>query len=306
MNAAAALPLLDVRVPEVYERLDAVSAHDFLDAVCFPESARHLAFEVFSRSFFADPRLLSAAEMALMFHIYFLGSSEGLLFDVPTAPFPAALWKPLAALLERHGADLRTSTPVEHVEPLDDGGYDRHRPGRAAPRHRGARPRRRGAARPRRPLPPARRHPWRERIARLRNAPPFLVSRLWLDRRVAPDRPGFLGTSGYGTSTTSASSNGTRTRPPAGPPAPAAPSSNCTPTPCPRRRPRRSNRSGCSTSCTASTRRPARRGSSTPATSGAPTAALPGGRLRGPPSVRTPDPGLMVAGDLVRTSCRWP
>ncbi len=41
--------------------------------------------------------------------------------------------------------------------------------------------------------------PWRERIARLRNAPPFLVSRLWLDRPVAPDRPGFLGTSGYGT-----------------------------------------------------------------------------------------------------------
>lgn len=39
---------------------------------------------------------------------------------------------------------------------------------------------------------------WRERVARLRTAPPFLVTRLWLDRPVAPDRPGFLGTSGFG------------------------------------------------------------------------------------------------------------
>lgn len=94
MNPVAALPLLDVRVPEVHTRLDDVSARDFLDAIRFPEAAQHLAFEVFSRSFFADPRELSAAEMALMFHIYFLGSAEGLLFDVPDEPFPSALWNP--------------------------------------------------------------------------------------------------------------------------------------------------------------------------------------------------------------------
>jgi carotenoid phi-ring synthase / carotenoid chi-ring synthase len=40
---------------------------------------------------------------------------------------------------------------------------------------------------------------WRERVLRLRTAPPFLVSRLWLDRPVAAGRPGFLGTSGFGT-----------------------------------------------------------------------------------------------------------
>ncbi|GAA3305070.1 hypothetical protein GCM10020295_57840 [Streptomyces cinereospinus] len=38
---------------------------------------------------------------------------------------------------------------------------------------------------------------WRESVAGLRTAPPFLVSRLWLDRPVHPDRPAFLGTSGY-------------------------------------------------------------------------------------------------------------
>ncbi|MFD9789782.1 FAD-dependent oxidoreductase [Streptomyces sp. NPDC059070] len=197
IRAGAALPLLDVRVPDVYARLDHTSAHDFLERIRFPHSARHLAFEVFSRSFFADPRGLSAAEMALMFHIYFLGSAEGLLFDVPDAPFAQALWNPLATHLERHGADIRTSVPVEHIEPLPDGGYEVSAGGTrrhdavvlaldtAGLRSLVGRCDRLGDA------------AWRERVAGLRNAPPFLVTRLWLDRPVAPDRPGFLGTSGY-------------------------------------------------------------------------------------------------------------
>ncbi|WP_221356365.1 FAD-dependent oxidoreductase [Streptomyces beigongshangae] len=199
MNPVAALPLLDVRVPGVYARLDGVSAHDFLESIRFPEAAHHLAFEVFSRSFFADPRRLSAAEMVLMFHIYFLGSSEGLLFDVPDEPFPTALWEPLAAYLTGHGADLRTGSPVETVEPTPDGGFlvaaageeRRHDTVVLALDATGL-----GALVARSPrLGDA---AWRERISRLRAAPPFLVSRLWLDRPVAADRPGFLGTSGYG------------------------------------------------------------------------------------------------------------
>ncbi|MFI9150392.1 FAD-dependent oxidoreductase [Streptomyces sp. NPDC053367] len=199
MDPLAALPLLDVRVPEVYHRLDGVSADAFLDAVGFPQRARHLAFEVFSRSFFADPRELSAAEMALMFHIYFLGSAEGLLFDVPGSPFPNALWEPLVRYLRGHDAEVRTDTPVEHVSPARGGGHEVacSRDERwydavvlaldtGGLRSLVARSDRLGDA------------AWRERVARLRTAPPFLVSRLWLDRPVAPDRPGFLGTSGFG------------------------------------------------------------------------------------------------------------
>lgn len=199
MNPVAALPLLDVRVPEVYTRLDDVSAHDFLESIRFPEAAHHLAFEVFSRSFFADPRGLSAAEMVLMFHIYFLGSAEGLLFDVPDEPFPAALWDPLAGYLEGHGAELRTGTSVEAVEPTGDGGFvvaaagEERRYDTVVLALDTAGLRSVVAGSPR--LADA---TWRERVAGLRNAPPFLVSRLWLDRPVAADRPGFLGTSGYG------------------------------------------------------------------------------------------------------------
>ncbi|MFI2185200.1 FAD-dependent oxidoreductase [Streptomyces sioyaensis] len=199
MNPGAALPLLDVRVPQVYAQLDRVSARDFLARIRFPEAARHLAFEVFSRSFFADPGELSAAELALMFHIYFLGSSEGLLFDVPGEPFPQALWDPLGRYLAGHGAALCTDTEVVRVEPAADGGLYVAE-GRAESRFHSVvlaldpgGLRRLVAASPR--LGDA---AWRARIGRLRTAPPFVVSRLWLERRVRADRPGFLGTSGFG------------------------------------------------------------------------------------------------------------
>lgn len=199
LNPRAALPLLDVRVPDVYARLDTTSAWDFLRSVRFPDAAVHLAFEVFSRSFFADPRELSAAELALMFHIYFLGSSEGLLFDVPTEPFPAAVWEPLAAYLRSHGAELTVDTPVESVRPASGGGYTVTVAGErvrcdAAVLALDTRGLRAVAGN----SPDLGDEAWRARIAGLRTAPPFLVSRLWLDRPVDGDRPGFLGTSGYG------------------------------------------------------------------------------------------------------------
>ncbi|MEV2245736.1 FAD-dependent oxidoreductase [Streptomyces sp. NPDC049970] len=198
MDPRAALPLLDVRVPEVYERFDGISASDFLHRVDFPEAAHHLAFEVFSRSFFADPRELSAAELLLMFHIYFLGSSEGLLFDVPREPFPQALWEPLGDRLRRLGCEVRTGTAVHRVRPSAGGDFAVETDG-ASDRHQGvvlaldtaglrhvvrASPQLGDAA-------------WRADIAGLRTAPPFLVTRLWLDRPVRADRAGFLGTSGY-------------------------------------------------------------------------------------------------------------
>ncbi|MFJ8192087.1 FAD-dependent oxidoreductase [Streptomyces sp. NPDC096094] len=199
MDARAALPLLDVRVPEVYDRFDDVTATGFLESVRFPEAAHHLAFEVFSRSFFADPRELSAAELLLMFHIYFLGSAEGLLFDVPSEPFPQALWDPLGDYLQRLGAEVRTGTAVHEVLPQDgqgarvrtDAGTDRHQAVVLALDTGGLR--RTVAA-----SPGLGTSGWRDAIAALRTAPPFLVSRLWLDRPVHADRPGFLGTSGYG------------------------------------------------------------------------------------------------------------
>lgn len=198
MNARAALPLLDVRVPEVYDRFDGMSATAFLERVRFPEAAHHLAFEVFSRSFFADPRELSAAELLLMFHIYFLGSSEGLLFDVPNEPFPRALWEPLGDYLRNLGTDVRTGTPVHGVLPCDGGGVEVRTDSAADRYHAAVLALDPGALRGVVAASPGLGTPaWRDDIAALATAPAFLVSRLWLDRPVRADRPGFLGTSGY-------------------------------------------------------------------------------------------------------------
>jgi isorenieratene synthase len=199
IDPVAALPLVDVSVPEVYRRLDDQDAMTFLERVRFPNAARHLAFSVFSRSFFADPRELSAAELATMFHIYFLGSAEGLVFDVTPEPFPQALWDPMSGYLAELGVPVQTGVAVEQVTPGRERRFAVHAGGDhaevdavvlaadvtglqallAASSELGD-----GS--------------WRARIARLRTAPPFLVSRLWLDRPVNPERPGFLGTSGFG------------------------------------------------------------------------------------------------------------
>ncbi|HEY6421928.1 MAG TPA: NAD(P)/FAD-dependent oxidoreductase [Pseudonocardiaceae bacterium] len=199
IDGVAALPLVDVSVPEVYRRLDDLDAMTFLERVRFPDAARHLAFSVFSRSFFADPRDLSAAELATMFHIYFLGSAEGLVFDVTDEPFPRALWEPMGGYLADLGVVVRTGTAVEEVAPGQDRRFAVHAGGGReqvdavvlAADVRGLQTLLASS-------PELGEADWRERIARLRTAPPFLVSRLWLDRPVRPGRPGFLGTSGFG------------------------------------------------------------------------------------------------------------
>src|ERR1700744_3186764 len=119
IDARAAAPLAAVSLPDIYRRLDHIDAETFLKSLNFPEAARHLAFEVFSRSFFASPTQLSAAELTTMFHIYFLGSSEGLIFDVANANYDTALWQPLQRYLTELGVRFHQSTAVASI----DGGH---------------------------------------------------------------------------------------------------------------------------------------------------------------------------------------
>jgi len=199
IDARAAAPLATVSVPDVYRRLDHIDAETFLKSINFPEAARHLAFEVFSRSFFASPTQLSAAELATMFHIYFLGSSEGLIFDVANANYDTALWRPLQRYLTDFGVRFRQGTAVAGI----DSGYARKFRVRTDTGDQldadavvlatdVAGLQRIVAASP--DLGDA---IWRARIAALRTAPRFAVHRLWLDRPVAADRPAFLGTAGH-------------------------------------------------------------------------------------------------------------
>ena len=199
-----ALSLLDVDFPETYRLLDGVSAADFLDRLHFPERARHLALEVFARSFFAHPSDFSAGELVAMFHSYFLGSSEGLLFDVPRDDFDTSLWNPLGVVLERAGV-RRVSGRVERLEsdPADgrwrvllaDG---RHYDADAVVLAAGPEGTRKivSASPSLPPVPGA--TDWENNIEQIPLAPPFAVLRLWLDGLVRPDRPAFLGTADFG------------------------------------------------------------------------------------------------------------
>jgi carotenoid phi-ring synthase / carotenoid chi-ring synthase len=199
VDVGAALGLLDVEFPQTYSAYDGVSAADVLDRLRFPEQARHLALEVFARSFFADPRDFSGGELVAMFHTYFTGSAEGLLFDVPVADYDTALWAPLGAHLAGLGVEVRTSTEVTGLEDGPDG--IRVQLGDGTTLLAGGLV----LATDREPLQRLvdgavwlGDATWRGAVAGQRIAPSFAVWRQWLDRPAAQGSPLFLGTSGYG------------------------------------------------------------------------------------------------------------
>ena len=190
--------LLDVDFPATFSEHDGESASAFLDRLGFLDGARHLALEVFARSFFARPDEFSAGELVGMFHSYFLGSSEGSLFDVPIDDYDSVFWAPLrttwsdsgctygpgeaAHSLNLAGEQVAVETDAERLTAdtlvlATDLRTTRRLVASAA-----------GLDDP----------DWRSRVAETINAPRFAVWRLWLDRRVNADRPPFLGTSGFG------------------------------------------------------------------------------------------------------------
>lgn len=197
VDVSAALGLLQVRFPQTLSDLDGLSAADLLDRLRFPDAARHLALEVFARSFFADPREFSAGELVAMFHTYFVGSAEGLVFDVPDDDYDTALWAPLGEHLGRLGVDVQTGVRALALE--------EHEHGLAVVTDHGTRSADavvlaldtaalQGLVRN---SPWLGGESWRDGIAGLRTAPPFGVGRRWLGGRY-PQVGAFLGTSGYG------------------------------------------------------------------------------------------------------------
>ena len=174
---------------------DALPAAEFLAGLRMSDRALAMLFEAFARSFFAEPAALSCAELIAMFHYYFLGNPEGIAFDAPATDHLTCIWEPLQALLEKRGAEVRTSTAASAIVPADghrwrvelsDGSTldTRHlvlavHPGAlrsllaASPRAAEAAPR------------------LASKAAALPVAPPFAVTRLWLGSDVAPERPVF-------------------------------------------------------------------------------------------------------------------
>ncbi|MGX5693561.1 FAD-dependent oxidoreductase [Dermacoccus abyssi] len=220
VDADRALDLLDVDFPATYSRYDGVSAADALDALRFPERMRSLALEVFARSFFAGPRDFSAGELVAMFHMYFLGSGEGLLFDVSRDDFDTTMWRPLRSYLEDLGAHAVTGCRVESID-RDGEGFRVSAGAAAAGADDASRGRidfaidrddAHGSLRADAVVIATSRdvlqrlvdgtdlgdEAWRASVLTGEMAPRFIVQRLWFDRPVAAGSAPFVGTAAYG------------------------------------------------------------------------------------------------------------
>ncbi len=194
-----ALAMLTYDGDNTYARYDEMSARAYLDSLCFPKHARQMLFDVFSHSFFNPEEGLSAAELLMSFHFYFMGNPEGLIFDVVDDPFSVALWDPYRRYLEELGVRFRLETTVERVErdagkmrAVTTGGEevegDAMVLGVTVPALSAI-----VAASP--SLDDA---GFRRRIEAAGVTLPFAVLRLWLDRKVRPGRAPFVGTAGLG------------------------------------------------------------------------------------------------------------
>ena len=181
-----------------FSEFDGISAGEFLDSLNFPVGARRMLFDIFAHSFFNPERVMSAAEMIRLFHVYFTGNPEGLVFDVLRVPF-ADVWCRFEALLHRNGADVRLATAVTAIGDAAAGGVrvktaagdDEFAsvvlacevPGLQALSRAGSG--RIGAA-------------LSDVASRVGTTAPFAVWRLWLDRPTAPGRAPFAAVGGLG------------------------------------------------------------------------------------------------------------
>ena len=181
------------------EHYDHISAKDFLDRLGFPPKARQMLFDVFAHSFFNPEEEFSAAELILMMHFYFLGNREGIVFDVVDGPFSTKIWQPMRRYLEGKGCRFELGTSALSVGAEGEQLRVRHADGGStladsvvlgltvpALQDLVERSPKIGDA------------AWRASIRRQSVTRPFAVWRLWLDRPVAPERTPFVGTTGLG------------------------------------------------------------------------------------------------------------
>lgn len=112
--------LLQYDPARTFAEFDQMSFQEFADAAKLPPPMR-LMFTTFSRAFFAEPQLISMAELIKSFHFYFLSTDHGLIYDVLDDDFQLTLWDPIDRHLREHGATLRLGIPVERLEKTDQG-----------------------------------------------------------------------------------------------------------------------------------------------------------------------------------------
>ncbi|UCG75393.1 MAG: FAD-dependent oxidoreductase [Gemmatimonadota bacterium] len=199
VNARRALEMVAYDQDRTYDRHDHASAERYLDSLGFPPRARSLLFDVFAHSFFNPEGAMSAGELLMMFHFYFTGNPEGLVFDVAARPFSTAIWDPFARYLEGSGVSIRTGETARRIRREGKGRWRVETDGPTfaadglvlaltvpALQDLVAQ------------SPDLADEGWRAAVRGLELTNPFAVWRLWLDRPTRPGRAPFVGTTGLG------------------------------------------------------------------------------------------------------------
>jgi len=184
-----------------YAKYDHISAREFLDRLGFPPRARQMLFDVFAHSFFNPEEQFSAAELLMMFHFYFIGNPEGIVFDVLDGPFSTRLWQPMQAHLGRLGVGVRLGEGLSRLR--RDARTGRWRAATSTGKIVEAEavvlaPHVPGLRQIVEASPELGDRAWRAAIAAQDVTEPFAVWRLWLDTPSAPGRSPFVGTTGLG------------------------------------------------------------------------------------------------------------
>ena len=199
VSALRALEMLTYDQARTYGRRDEMDAGEYLDSLRFPARARRLFFDVFAHSFFNPEREMSAGEPLMMFHFYFTGNPEGLVFDVSRKPFSQSIWTPFTEYLVDLGVTLRLECEARAVSRTEAGGW------RVATEAGSIDGDGVVLALTVPPLqavvdasPDLDDPQWRSSVAGLALTNPFVVWRLWLDRPTDPGRVPFIGTTGLG------------------------------------------------------------------------------------------------------------
>ena len=172
---------------KTFVRFDDVSYEAWARSLGLPASMR-LMFNSFSRAFFASPDRMSTAELLKSFHSFFLSQDGGLIYDSPADDYETAFWRPLRAELDRLGAQIRLGEPVSRVEPRDGGYLVDGEPCDAVVLAADA-----GAVRRLVENSPGLGSlPFRNQVGSLKASQGYAVLRLWTDRRLDTDLPGFV------------------------------------------------------------------------------------------------------------------
>ena len=109
------MELLKYSLDRTFEKYDTTSFQQFSDRLGIPKQMRTM-FTSFTRAFFADPDLMSTAELMKSFHFFYLSHDFGVNYEYLKGDCYQLLVKPALKFLEKYQARILTNQEVQSIE----------------------------------------------------------------------------------------------------------------------------------------------------------------------------------------------